>query len=342
MAALGHFLLGLLAGRYLLLQDVERNRPWHRRLLGWGLVLGVLGNGTGWWCSACGSRGWWTRRRTPGWSPAPHPGAGLPGAGRGVHGRLRPALPARAVAEAVQVLAPVGRMALTNYLLQSVVSPGSTTAGAGPHRPAAAFTLPGALAGCLRTPGGLQPPVAVALPLRPGRVAVALAHLRPGAAHASGARERHGFGGELTPESSTPPPQCLGFGSLLESASRDNYVDTHRPRSDIRGNTGAGPLTGGAHHSAPRHPTPGGQTQLKPASWSKAFWPGLHGRKGMTTLGSWAEMIFRLRLMSRPRLAEADAARTHIASKHRQAPRRGASISVSILEIKEPFPHPRP
>jgi uncharacterized protein len=28
---LGHFLLGLLAGRHLLMQEVERNRPWHRR-----------------------------------------------------------------------------------------------------------------------------------------------------------------------------------------------------------------------------------------------------------------------------------------------------------------------
>lgn len=44
---LGRFLLGLLAGRHLLLQDVERRRAWHHRLLGWGLFVGVVGNTVG-------------------------------------------------------------------------------------------------------------------------------------------------------------------------------------------------------------------------------------------------------------------------------------------------------
>ncbi|MFP2957415.1 DUF418 domain-containing protein [Myxococcus sp. 1LA] len=44
---LGRFLLGLLAGRLLLLQDVEAHRPLLRRILGWGLAVGLVLNGTG-------------------------------------------------------------------------------------------------------------------------------------------------------------------------------------------------------------------------------------------------------------------------------------------------------
>lgn len=120
---LGRFLLGLLAGRHLLMQDVERNRPWHRRLLGWGLVLGVLGNGT--WVLV-------QRLRI----------AGLVDPAKDAWTVVMPAiqelgylgLAAVYVAafallfqrerwrKGMHVLAPVGRMALTNYLLQSVVS----------------------------------------------------------------------------------------------------------------------------------------------------------------------------------------------------------------------------
>jgi uncharacterized protein len=120
---LGRFLLGLLAGRYLLLQEVERNRPWHRRLLVWGLVLGVLGNGAGVVVN---------RLRV----------AGLVDPAKDAWMVVMPAilelgflgLAAVYVAafallfqrerwrKVMQVLAPVGRMALTNYLLQSVVS----------------------------------------------------------------------------------------------------------------------------------------------------------------------------------------------------------------------------
>ncbi|WP_323382150.1 DUF418 domain-containing protein [Myxococcus dinghuensis] len=42
---LGRFLLGLLAGRHLLLQDLERHRAFHGKLLRWGLLVGILGNG---------------------------------------------------------------------------------------------------------------------------------------------------------------------------------------------------------------------------------------------------------------------------------------------------------
>jgi hypothetical protein len=87
MEILGRFLLGLLAGRHLLMQEVERNRPWHRRLLGWGLVLGVLGNGAGGGGAAPAHRG----AGGPGQGRLDgdhvcHPGAGLSGDGRGVRG----------------------------------------------------------------------------------------------------------------------------------------------------------------------------------------------------------------------------------------------------------------
>jgi uncharacterized protein len=120
---LGRFLLGLLAGRHLLMQDVERNRPWHHRLLKWGLVLGVLGNGA---TVAV------QRLRV----------AGLVDPAKDTWMVLMPlvnevgylGLAAVYVAafallfqregwrKRMQVLAPVGRMALTNYLTQSVVS----------------------------------------------------------------------------------------------------------------------------------------------------------------------------------------------------------------------------
>jgi uncharacterized protein len=120
---LGRFLLGLLAGRHLLLQDVERNRPWHHRLLVWGLVLGVLGNGT--WLVVM-------RLRLAGLVDPTKDTWMLFLSALQELGYL--GLAAVYVAgfallfqrerwqRVMRVLAPVGRMALTNYLLESVVS----------------------------------------------------------------------------------------------------------------------------------------------------------------------------------------------------------------------------
>ncbi|MGZ3461296.1 MAG: DUF418 domain-containing protein, partial [Archangium sp.] len=47
LIVLGRFLLGLLAGRRRLFHDVGGKLPFFRRLLGWGLVVAVLGNGAG-------------------------------------------------------------------------------------------------------------------------------------------------------------------------------------------------------------------------------------------------------------------------------------------------------
>ena len=123
MDILGRFLLGLLAGRHLLMQDVERNRPWHRRLLGWGLVLGVLGNGA-----------WVVVQRLriaelvdpakDGWMvimPAIQE-LGYLGMAAVYVAAFALLFQRERWRKVMQVLAPVGRMALTNYLLESVVS----------------------------------------------------------------------------------------------------------------------------------------------------------------------------------------------------------------------------
>lgn len=123
VSILGRFLLGLLAGRHLLLQEVERNRPWHCRLLAWGLVLGVLGNG---------SMIVMMRLRIAGlvdpakdsWTmvmPAVQE-LGYLGLGAVYVATFALLFQRERWRKAMLVLTPVGRMALTNYLLESVVS----------------------------------------------------------------------------------------------------------------------------------------------------------------------------------------------------------------------------
>lgn len=120
---LGRFLLGLLAGRHLLMQDVERNRPWHRRLLVWGLMLGVLGNGAGVVVQRLRIAGLVDPAKDA-WMVAMPAILEL-----GYLGLAAVYVAAFALLfqrerwrKVMQVLGPVGRMALTNYLMQSVVS----------------------------------------------------------------------------------------------------------------------------------------------------------------------------------------------------------------------------
>ncbi|MCY1078262.1 DUF418 domain-containing protein [Archangium lansingense] len=120
---LGRFLLGLIAGRHLLLQDVERNRHWHRRLLVWGLVLGVLGNGTGLVIQRLRIAGLVDPTKDS-WMFVLSAVSEL-----GYLGLAAVYVSAFALLfqrerwrRVMNVLAPVGRMALTNYLLESVVS----------------------------------------------------------------------------------------------------------------------------------------------------------------------------------------------------------------------------
>jgi uncharacterized protein len=122
-AILGRFLLGLLAGRYLLLQDVERNRPLHHRLLAWGLVLGVLGNGTGLVMYRLRLAGLVDPAKDSWMFVMPTvQELGYLGLAAVYVATFALLFQRERWRRVMQVLAPVGRMALTNYLLQSAVS----------------------------------------------------------------------------------------------------------------------------------------------------------------------------------------------------------------------------
>lgn len=124
LVVLGRFLLGLLAGRRRLFHDVERHRPFFRKLLGWGLGVSVVGNGAGLLFGHLA-------RTVPSDS-----------AGRVVWEIIQPAVSevgiigtaacyAAGFALLFQrprwqrflgVLVPAGQMALTNYLCQTLIS----------------------------------------------------------------------------------------------------------------------------------------------------------------------------------------------------------------------------
>ncbi|HSP80050.1 MAG TPA: DUF418 domain-containing protein, partial [Myxococcaceae bacterium] len=118
---LGRFLLGLLAARRGLFHDVSRHRGFFRRLLGWGLVAGVVGNGA--MVLVRYLMGQELLPERSGWYVL------LTLARELGHGGLA-AFYVAAIALLLQrplgrrllsVLAPAGRMALTNYLTQTVV-----------------------------------------------------------------------------------------------------------------------------------------------------------------------------------------------------------------------------
>ena len=119
---LGKFLLGLLAGRYALLHDVQRRRAWHHRLLGWGLVLGALGHGA--------IAGLQHLRALGLLDPAKDHGMllmawlhelGFLGLAAVYVAGLALLFQHPAWRRALSVLAPAGRMTLTNYLTQTVL-----------------------------------------------------------------------------------------------------------------------------------------------------------------------------------------------------------------------------
>lgn len=119
----GRFLLGLLAGRHLLIQDVERNRPWHHRLLQWGLVLGVLGNGAMVVVQRLRIAGVVDPAKDAWMVLMPLiQEAGYLGLAAVYVAAFSLLFQRAGWRKGMRVLAPVGRMALTNYLMQSVVS----------------------------------------------------------------------------------------------------------------------------------------------------------------------------------------------------------------------------
>lgn len=120
---LGRFLLGLLAGRHLLMQDVERNRPLHHRLLKWGLVLGVLGNGAMVAVQRLRIAGLVDPAKDAWMVLMPFVSElGFLGLAAVYVAAFALLFQREGWRKRMQVLAPVGRMALTNYLTQSVVS----------------------------------------------------------------------------------------------------------------------------------------------------------------------------------------------------------------------------
>ncbi|MBL0696939.1 DUF418 domain-containing protein [Comamonas sp. JC664] len=120
---LGRFLFGLLAGRLLLLQDVEKHRPLLRRILGWGLLLGLVINGGGYALMRLNAEGALWNPKGP-WtlvlSALQEPGY-IATAAAYVAG-FALLFQRERWRRWMSVLSPVGRMALTNYLMQSVVS----------------------------------------------------------------------------------------------------------------------------------------------------------------------------------------------------------------------------
>jgi uncharacterized protein len=120
----GRFVLGLLAGRMGLFQNASRHLPLLRKVLLWGLVFGVLGNGTGLVMQQLFLRKVLNPETMP-WLPlAFTPIRQLAELGlAAVYVSGFALLFQRASWERrLSVLAPVGRMALTNYLSQTVIS----------------------------------------------------------------------------------------------------------------------------------------------------------------------------------------------------------------------------
>ncbi|HYH97062.1 DUF418 domain-containing protein [Hyalangium sp.] len=119
----GRFLLGLWAGRRRLFHDAPQHLPFFRRLLGWSLVAGIIASGVGILVGQLISRKIINPEALP-WLPlALGPVRHLAELGMAatyVSGitllSQRDAWRRRLV-----VLAPLGKMALTNYLMQSVL-----------------------------------------------------------------------------------------------------------------------------------------------------------------------------------------------------------------------------
>lgn len=119
----GRFLLGLWAGRRRLFHDAPAHLPFFRRLLAWGLVLGLLSSGVGVLVGQLMSRKVLSPDSLP-WLPyamVPVRHLGEMGVASFYVAAITLLFQREAWRRRLSVLAPVGRMALSNYLLESVL-----------------------------------------------------------------------------------------------------------------------------------------------------------------------------------------------------------------------------
>ncbi|NTX14677.1 DUF418 domain-containing protein [Myxococcus sp. CA051A] len=125
LALLGRFLLGFYAGRKRLFHDAPQHVAFFRRLFFWSLGLGVLGSSVGVVTQQLVLRKIINPETLPVWLPmvlAPVRAMGEVGIAATYVSGITLLFQRATGQKILSVLAPVGRMALTNYLSQSVVS----------------------------------------------------------------------------------------------------------------------------------------------------------------------------------------------------------------------------
>ncbi|MFY2560874.1 DUF418 domain-containing protein [Corallococcus terminator] len=125
LALLGRFLLGFYAGRKRLFHDAPQHLAFFRRLFFWGLGLGLLGSSVGVVLQQLMLRKILTPETLPVWVPmalAPVRAMGELGMAATYVSGITLLFQRATWQRLLSVLAPVGRMALTNYLSQSVIS----------------------------------------------------------------------------------------------------------------------------------------------------------------------------------------------------------------------------